>query len=93
MTDTVESKPKVKESGAQVAAAGVIGTVITAALDLASVTEDAFSEQGILGVAAIGIGLLYRFACKWLETRNVTVAPTVEKKLDEVADEISDNAL
>ena len=63
------AKPKITESGAQIAGAGAVGTIITAALDAANVAGVAFEQQGWLGIAAIAIGLTYRAAVKWLEQR------------------------
>ena len=81
------AKPKATESGAQVAALGAAGTVLTAILDALDVGNVAFDEQGWVGVAAIAIGLVYRFAVKWLEARGGSVdEAAVDRLTDNVAE-------
>lgn len=57
---------KLTESGAQVAGLGAIGSIVTLGLDVANIAGVQFEQHGWLGVAAIAIGLAYRFAVKWL---------------------------
>lgn len=76
-------KPKIQETGAQVAGAGVIGAVVTHALDIAEVTEGAFQSGGWASIAAIALGLTYRFAVKWLASRG---GSTDEETLNRAAE-------
>ena len=81
------AKSKATESGAQVAALGAAGTVLTAILDALDVGNVAFDEQGWVGVAAIAIGLVYRFAVKWLEARGGSAdAAEIDKAVAAVND-------
>ena len=78
-------KPKIKETGAQVAATGAAGSLLTVALDIAQVSQDAFADGGWMGLVALGMGLAYRLGVKWLASYEVELPDS--GKLDEIANE------
>ena len=83
-------KPKVKETGVQVAAAGVIGTVLTAVLPAVDVAADAidFGTHGWIGVAGVAIGVAYRGFCKWLDTRGFTIDEDAVDKIYSAGEDV-----
>lgn len=86
---SIATKPKAKETGAQVAAAGavsaILANVLPHVLEVAEEAEQAFEAGGWSGIAAIAIGLTYRAYCKWLDSRGTPLDA-------DAADRIADSA-
>ena len=78
----MNQKPKLPEIGGPVSAAGAIGTAISSGLHQAGI-GDVDLEHVVPSLVALFLGLVYRFAMKWLEQRG---AVTDEEALNRAAE-------
>ena len=79
--------PKLPEIGGPVSAAGAIGTAISSGLHQAGI-GDVDLEHVIPSLVALFLGLVYRFAIKWLEQRGAVADEEVLNRAAELANKL-----